>query len=352
MSFLLRLSGDRLLEGDLVQQINGKPVRTEEALLQACTSVGNATITLKLVRNQTASEKVIAQHAWVDTETAATAEGFEKISLARSTNNPLTSSPKTNNDSLHSLVNGKLSQSYGPVFANGVETAAYKMDLGRKQPVTAINSWTHAMGRRGAQRVTLYGSNSETDPGWDLAAWTPIGSIDTRAIKGDRFRAASLRAANGEVLGEFQWILWQVAPVSVAGGGEHSAFQELQVEWANEASTRPAQTQQIIACVGDSNTQRGYPKILQQKLGAEWKAVNCGISAATILDGTLRPFHKMEQYKTALGSKANVIIMMLGTNDANPRWWDGERKTEFDGPPGRERPIGRSQDDSQSNAAG
>lgn len=96
------------------------------------------------------------------------------------------------------------------------------------------------------------------------------------------------------------------------------------------------QTQQIIACVGDSNTQRGYPKILQQKLGAEWKAVNCGISAATILDGTLRPFHKMEQYNTALGSKANVIIIMLGTNDANPRWWDAERKTAFDGPPAAE----------------
>ena len=361
-----------LLEGDLVQQINGKPVRTEEALLQACTSVGNAPITLKLVRNQTASEKVISQHAWVETESAATAEGFEKISLARSTNNPLNSNPKTNNDPLYSLVDGKLSQSYGPVFNNGVETAAYKMNLGRKQPVTAINSWTHAKGRRGAQRVTLYGSNSETDPGWDLAAWRPIGSIDTRGIKGDRFSAASLRAADGEALGEFQWILWQVAPVSAAGGGEHSAFQELQVEWANEASTRKGrtlptaillqsrgatsinsiekgeasestdgghiatQTQQIIACVGDSNTQRGYPKILQQKLGAEWKAVNCGISAATILDGTLRPFHKMEQYNTALGSKANVIIIMLGTNDANPRWWDAKRKTAFDGPPAAE----------------
>lgn len=105
---------------------------------------------------------------------------------------------------------------------------------------------------------------------------------------------------------------------------------------ASWQATLPAQTQQIIACVGDSNTQRGYPKILQQKLGAEWKAINCGISAATILDGTLRPFHKMEQYNTALGSKANVIIIMLGTNDANPRWWDAERKTAFDGPPAAE----------------
>ena len=92
----------------------------------------------------------------------------------------------------------------------------------------------------------------------------------------------------------------------------------------------------IVACVGDSNTQRGYPAILEKQLGPEWKAVNCGIGAATVLDGTLRPFHKMPHYQEALESEADVIIIMLGTNDANPRWWDAERETDFKGPPQEE----------------
>jgi acetyl esterase/lipase/lysophospholipase L1-like esterase len=87
----------------------------------------------------------------------------------------------------------------------------------------------------------------------------------------------------------------------------------------------------IVACVGDSNTQRGYPKILEKQLGTGWKTVNCGIGGATVLDGTMRPYHKMKHYQDALASKADYIIIMLGTNDANPRWWDATRKTAFKG---------------------
>jgi len=78
--------------------------------------------------------------------------------------------------------------------------------------------------------LTLYGSASNQDPGWDTNPLTPIGSIDTRSSQGALFQAASLRAAEGESFGQFRWIVWQVAPVSPSAGGEHSAFQELQVE--------------------------------------------------------------------------------------------------------------------------
>ena len=95
------------------------------------------------------------------------------------------------------------------------------------------------------------------------------------------------------------------------------------------ALSATAQEIGVVACVGDSNTQRGYPEILQETLGDGWSAINCGIGAATILDGTLRPIHKTTQYQKALGSSADVVIIMLGTNDANPRWWDAKRKTDF-----------------------
>ena len=86
------------------------------------------------------------------------------------------------------------------------------------------------LGKRGAQRLTLYGSASDQDPGWGTNKLTPIGSIDTGGNPGALFQAASLRAAEGESFGQFRWIVWQVAPVSSNSGGEHTAFQELQVE--------------------------------------------------------------------------------------------------------------------------
>ena len=127
-------------------------------------------------------------------------------------------------------MDGILANSYGPIFANGVKNGAYKMDLGCVKTVTAISSWSCHHGKRGAQRVTLYGSASDQDPGWNPDALTPIGSIDTRGNKEALFSAASLQAADGESLGQFRWIVWKVAPATRAGRGEHTAFQELQVE--------------------------------------------------------------------------------------------------------------------------
>jgi membrane-associated protease RseP (regulator of RpoE activity) len=217
-----------LLEVDVVQQVNGKAVRTSEALLKAVARAGNKPLRLKVVRNQTTMDLVIAQHAWVQTETAV--NEFKQLPVPASRSRALFASMKTNNDPLNSLVDGKLARSYGPVFANGARKGAYKMDLGRVKTVKAISSWSCQLGKRGAQRLTLYGSASNRDPGWDTNRLTPIGSIDTRGNHGAIFQAASLRAADDESFGEFRWIVWKVAPVSPAAGGEHTAFQELHVE--------------------------------------------------------------------------------------------------------------------------
>jgi len=229
-----------LKEGDIVQQVKGEAVSTSDALLQACVRAGSKPLTLKLVRQQQTREIVIAQHAWVQMETATAAKEFKRLPVPESRTPALFSSTKTNNDPLHVLVDGKIARSYGPVFANGVQNGAYKMDLGRVNAVTAISSWSCQLGRRGAQRLTLYGSASDQDPGWDTAELTAIGSIDTRGSKGALFNAASLQAAEGESLGKFRWILWKVAPVSPAGGGEHTAFQELQVECVGVSNTKSA----------------------------------------------------------------------------------------------------------------
>ena len=88
------------------------------------------------------------------------------------------------------------------------------------------------MRRRGAQKLTLYGSCSTKDPGWNLDALTPIGTVDTAGAHGSAYTAASLRAADGQTLGEFRWIIWSVSPINTIGGGENTAFQELGVKCA------------------------------------------------------------------------------------------------------------------------
>lgn len=92
-----------------------------------------------------------------------------------------------------------------------------------------------------------------------------------------------------------------------------------------------------VACVGDSNTEIGYPKDLQNDLGINYQVKNYGKGGATLLDGSFYPYFNTEQYKASLKFNADMVLIMLGTNDANPKWClDPNRKTSFDGTPQEE----------------
>ena len=111
---------------------------------------------------------------------------------------------------------------------------------------------------------------------------------------------------------------------------------ESAVSGGSQGDLAPSGNNIRVTCVGDSNTKRGYPEILEGLLGQGWKTTNSGISAATIIDGTFHPYLEEEVYQVALGSEPDFVIIMLGTNDANPKWWRGKRKTEFTGTPAEE----------------
>lgn len=92
-----------------------------------------------------------------------------------------------------------------------------------------------------------------------------------------------------------------------------------------------------VACVGDSNTQRTYPAFLQQEMGNAYQVKNFGKGAGTIIAGTFFPYQKTDEYKASLKFNADVVLIMLGTNDANPKWClDSVRKTDFNGTPQEE----------------
>ncbi len=87
-----------------------------------------------------------------------------------------------------------------------------------------------------------------------------------------------------------------------------------------------------ILCVGDSITYgqgvlgaRGrdsYPAILSEITGAT--TVNYGLCNRTLLSTGNFPYKNEHHYADSLAEDANAVIIMLGSNDSKPQYWDKE----------------------------
>jgi lysophospholipase L1-like esterase len=78
-----------------------------------------------------------------------------------------------------------------------------------------------------------------------------------------------------------------------------------------------------VACVGDSITEIvGYPKALGELLPKDrYEVRNFGVSSATALFESPKPYYKEPAFRAAKDYKPNVVVVLLGTNDtrkANP----------------------------------
>lgn len=78
-----------------------------------------------------------------------------------------------------------------------------------------------------------------------------------------------------------------------------------------------------IACVGDSITygygvdkNYSYTAQLQRKLGDDYAVVNFGVSGTTANSKGSLPYVKQSAYQKALKSEPDIVIIMLGSNDA------------------------------------
>jgi hypothetical protein len=90
-----------------------------------------------------------------------------------------------------------------------------------------------------------------------------------------------------------------------------------------------------IACVGDSITQgylstngATYPHQLQGMLGSGYKVTNFGAGGRTMLKKGDNPYWRTGPLKQALASKPQIVVLMLGTNDAKYHNW-GPLHAEF-----------------------
>lgn len=211
-----------LQKKDLIQGINGQPVKTIADLLNAYAKASNATLNVKAVRHQ--QEGVLPI-----TNAPVIKISHEAPSNSSAIAATVSSSEKTNNDPLSVLVDGKIEKTYGPIFPNGSTGGAYKLELAQSTPISTLTSWSHNQGgHRGTQRVTIYGSNSDSDPGWrvrDRSKFEAIATIDTSALNSGEFTGATIQARDGQTLGTYKWIVWKTKPLNTKG--ENTAFQEL-----------------------------------------------------------------------------------------------------------------------------
>jgi lysophospholipase L1-like esterase len=87
-----------------------------------------------------------------------------------------------------------------------------------------------------------------------------------------------------------------------------------------------------VACVGDSITNGTYyPADLQALLGENFTVGNFGVGAATVLLETEKPYMNQTAFQNAKDFQPNIVIIMLGTNDARPDHYAhiGEFTTDY-----------------------
>ena len=86
-----------------------------------------------------------------------------------------------------------------------------------------------------------------------------------------------------------------------------------------------------VACVGDSITEgSGYPYKLRLLLGSDYVVGNFGVSGSTVSLNSTKPYMNESKFQDAIDFHPDIVIIMLGTNDANTAIIQNEDSFETD----------------------
>lgn len=96
-----------------------------------------------------------------------------------------------------------------------------------------------------------------------------------------------------------------------------------------------ARAQTRVVCVGNSVTagytlqsaQEAWPARLGVMLGSKYTVFNCGVSGSTLLRRGSSPYWNTSGFTDAKNYDPQILIISLGTNDANPTNW--QYKADF-----------------------
>ena len=113
-------------------------------------------------------------------------------------------------------------------------------------------------------------------------------------------------------------VIWILAAVKTGGWGTFSGS---------------AGKYKKVVCAGDSITfgtgiadpdKDSYPVQLSGMLGEHFIVKNCGVSGKTVSDLSSDSYRMTDAYNASLQEQPDVVVLMLGTNDAKPENWKGK----------------------------
>lgn len=102
---------------------------------------------------------------------------------------------------------------------------------------------------------------------------------------------------------------------------------------------KPGKKQIRVACVGDSITYgygiRGwfrnqYPMVLARKLGSRYHVQNFGLNGANVQVDSDKPYGDEKIYQQSLSYEPDILVFMMGSNDAKPQNWHGRETFKAD----------------------
>ena len=91
-----------------------------------------------------------------------------------------------------------------------------------------------------------------------------------------------------------------------------------------------------VACVGDSitfgdqvkqRTENCYPAVLGRVLGDKYDVRNFGACGASASRSAWHNYWKLKEFRASLEFKPNIVVIMFGTNDTNPKNWQRTQNT-------------------------
>lgn len=93
-----------------------------------------------------------------------------------------------------------------------------------------------------------------------------------------------------------------------------------------------------VICIGDSLTYGqgvmtsrdtdSYPALLAGLLGDEYQVLNYGLPNRTLQSTGNMPYSNEKHYEESLEQDAEIVILMLGSNDSKPDFWNAQRFEE------------------------
>jgi len=117
------------------------------------------------------------------------------------------------------------------------------------------------------------------------------------------------------------------------GGSSDNSSQNTTVSQPAEESISDNVNQSTllrVACVGDSITagtglsnpeKDSYPSQLSGMLGEGWEVQNFGIKSATLMKSGSLPYWNTSMFNPSHDYNPDIVVIILGTNDAKPNNW-------------------------------